>query len=276
MKGGKQMKFVTSFAFAVAWAPCLAAQAVSGNTPPEGLLVTTKLESIREHPDAFKNVWVRFPIQFCSIGRVNNPFFTQFVPSQYANFYGWSAEQPIWRKESYDDLFGMLFLSKDSRQLQELYQIELYDRLWITGLVRNVFQDKPWIEVTEFEPLTGKVNTATLAHLYRAELHMQRREWTRAVSELSLAPAAGVPAHVIGAVHKNMGICYLRMGEAGTAREHLTSAANLLGETDREVQKLASNARERPEAELDRRVDTTNLEDSARPLWEAFERATPR
>jgi len=42
--------------------------------------VITTLKQVREHPDAFRNVKVQFDIQFATLGRISNPFFTQFVP----------------------------------------------------------------------------------------------------------------------------------------------------------------------------------------------------
>lgn len=245
-------------------------------TNPEGLIVNTDLAAIRQSPEAFKNVWVRFDTQFCSMGRVSNPFFTEFVPSDFANFYAWGGEQPIWRKESYDDLFGMLFMHKDNPQVEGLYKLSLYERVRVTGVVRNVFQDKPWIEVMALEGKSGEVDTPTLSHLYRAEAHMQRREWNRAIAELSLAPAGGKATHVLAAVNQNLGVCYLRVGEAEKAQHYLGEAVRLNSE-DRETQSLARAARENPQMELDQDVDATGIGEADRPMWEAFdEGARPR
>ena len=167
-------------------APVATAQDFMKN--PTGVVVDTTLDALRTTPAAFKSIWVRFPIQFCSVGKVANPFFTQFVPSEYANFYAWSADQPIWQKESYDDVFPCLFVNKSNPEVDKLYEHRLYDRMMVTGVVKNTFQDQPWIEVMAFEPIEQKVDTATLSHLYRAESYMARRQWNLAASELSLAP----------------------------------------------------------------------------------------
>ncbi len=262
------MRVVLSIAASLAVLPTLVGQ---GLRQQNQVVVETTLDAVRAEPEAFKRVWIRFPVQFCSIGRLSNPFFTRFVPSDFANFYAWSAEQPIWQKTAYDDLFGMLFLSKDHAQLQDLYRLGLYDRVEITGVVQNTFQDKPWIQVMTFEPIDGKVNTATLAHLYRGEQHMERREWRQAISELSLAPAAGSPTQVLAAVHKNLGICYLRLGETGLARAHLDSAVVLLEQPGIELRRLVSTASSAPTSELDRAVDRSGIPEFERPMWEAFE-----
>jgi tetratricopeptide (TPR) repeat protein len=239
-------------------------------TNPDGLIVDTDLAQIRRTPDAFKNVWVRFDLQFCSLGKVANPFFTQFVPSEFANFYGWSGDQPIWRKESYDDVFGTLFMHKENPKVDGLYQLRLYDRVRVTAVVRNVFQETPWIEVMAFEKTGSKVDTPTLSHLFRAELHMQRREWNRAIAELSLAPAGGKPNHVLAAVNQNLGLCYLRIGEAEKAQRYLGEATRL-DQDDRALQALAQVARENPRQELDKDVDPAGMGEADRPMWEAFD-----
>ncbi len=84
--------------------------------PPNGKVVHTTLSKIRSAPNAYRNVWVTFKIQYVSLGKIKNPFFTEFVPAKYANFYGWAAEQPIWRKDQYEDLYGMFFMKKQNDQ----------------------------------------------------------------------------------------------------------------------------------------------------------------
>jgi hypothetical protein len=235
-------------------------------------VIPTTLSTVRATPDAFRNLHVSFTVQFVSLGRVSNPFFTQFEPSQYANFHVWADEQPIWRRPAYDDVFGLLFLSKNHDQINELYDLRLYKRLRVTGIVRNTFQDMPWIEVVEFEQIGGQVTTASLAHLYRGEQLMEKRQWTAAIAELSQAPTAEAPETLQAAVHKNLGICYLRIGESGAALSHLTSAAGLLGDqVDRETALLLATASAAPERELDRVTNTRSVKDHERPMWEAFD-----
>lgn len=271
------MKFDLTLAIVVLTAPCVSAQSAFSPTAtePSEKVVSTTLEKVRAHPDSFKNVWVQFPAQFCSIGKVSNPFFTRFVPSQFANFYVWSEDQSIWRKSEYENMFGTLFLSKENSQLSELYSLDLYDRVVLTGIVRNTFQSKPWIEVTSFTKESGKVDTPTLAHMFRGESHMERRQWQRAISELALASAGDVPDNVLAAVHENLGLCYLRLGESSTAVTHLGHARRLRGDRATfEFEQLYLTAKSSPERQLDREVEAVEIGDAERPMWEAFEDAS--
>ncbi len=234
-----------------------------------GVSVTTTLTDVRAEPEAFKNVKVVFTAQFASLGRIANPFFTKFTPTDFANFYVWADEQQIWQQGQYEDVFGMLFLSKTHGQLEELYKLSIFDRIKVTGVVRNTFQNTPWIEVTEFEPVSGKLSSAVLTHLYRGEKFMSQRQWQRAIAELSRAPGAGVPAHALLAANRNLGVCMLRLGDPQKAIPYLQAASALGG--GNEVAELLAMATGSPEAAIDRTVDTRGLKDSERPMWEAFE-----
>lgn len=236
-----------------------------------GTPVQTNLSAMRANPDAFQNVKVQFVTQFASLGRISNPFFTQFTPTDFTNFYGWSDDQKLWQEKDYNDVFGMLFLSKSNSQLETLYEMGLYTRMRCTAVVRNTFQNIPWIEVLEFEVLGEKVDTAVLTHMHRGEDLMEQRLWQRAISELSLAPGEGVPKTATQAAHKNLGVCLLRMGEAQAAIGYLQSASTLAKGRDFETENLLAMAKTTPEKAIDRTVDSSTLADSERPMWEAFD-----
>lgn len=236
-----------------------------------GIAVQTTLTQMRAEPESFKNVKVVFTVQFASLGKLSNPFFTRFTPSEYANFYAWADEQPIWREKSYQDVFGMLFLGKNHPKLEDLYQLQLFQRVKLTGIVRNTFQGAPWIEVSDFEAVDGQLDIAVLTHLHRGEKLMEQRAWQRAIAELSLAPGEGVPQSALGSTYRNLGVCLLRMGEPQAAIRYLEAAATMGKQRDAELETLLATARSQPEQALDRTVDARNLKDSERPMWEAFD-----
>jgi tetratricopeptide (TPR) repeat protein len=237
--------------------------------------VVTTLTNIRKTPDAYTNVTVQFTVQFASLGKISNPFFTRFTPSEYSNFYAWADEQPLWQRASYDDVFGNLFYPKAGTQLQEVYGLSAYDRMTVTAVVRNTFQSMPFIEVTSFSKLNDQVNSASLAHMYRGEQLMTERRWQRAIAELTLAPAGNTPATLKAAAYKNLGICHLRIGENTQALSYLEQAKSITTTTDMELDDLLANATTRPSKELDRVVGSNGLKDAERPMWEAFDTTAP-
>ena len=79
----------------------------------------------------------------------------------------------------------------------------------------------------------------------------------------------------MAAVHENLGVCYLRIGEADAALSNLQTAQALRGDnTDAEFEELLRTARSNPELQLDREVESVEVGDHERPMWEAFEDAT--
>lgn len=249
----------------------LCAAALPAQDREFGTPVQTTLTNVRAEPEAFRGVTVVFAVQFASLGKISNPFFTRFTPTDFVNLYVWGDEQPIWRQGSYEDLFGTMFYAKTGNQLDEIYKLRTYQRLQVTGVVRNTFQGMPWIEVTSISPLPNQVDLAVLTHLYRGEQWMEQRRWPRAISELSMAAGEGVPDTVRRAVHRSLGVCYLRVGEPGRAQAHLQAAASLTTDTDIELEHMLASARSQPTLELDRTVDVAGLRDFERPMWEAFD-----
>jgi hypothetical protein len=249
----------------------LCAAGLPAQDPEFASPVTTTLTKVRQDPDAFRNVKVKFIAQFASLGRISNPFFTQFTPSEYSNLYVWADEQPNWQRAAYDDLFGNLFYPKTGSQLEDIFELRMYERLEITAIVRNTFQDAPWIEVVDFGTISGQVDAAVLAHMYRGEQFMAERRWQRAIAELTLAPGAEVPPEVQRAAYKNLGICYLRIGESDQAMGCLRQAASYSTTFDPEIESLLATAETKPSLELDRVVGQQGLKDFERPMWEAFE-----
>ena len=65
---GGNMKVGLTLAISAVLAPWANAQFQT--EVPLDKVVETTLDDVRAHPDAYKGVWVRFPVQFCSIGGV--------------------------------------------------------------------------------------------------------------------------------------------------------------------------------------------------------------
>jgi hypothetical protein len=143
----------------------------------------------------------------------------------------------------------------------------------ITGVIRNTFQNVPWIEVTDFEPLAGQLDTAVLTHLYRGEKLMEQRLWQRAIAELSLAPGEGVPENATCAprTRTSASACCAwarpRRRSATWSRPSETGTKGPDPEID-SLLAIAARNRTRPSTAPS---TPSGLKDSERPMWEAFD-----
>ena len=86
-----------------------------------------------------------------------------------------------------------------------------------------------------------------------------------------MAPSSALPPQVLSAIHKSLGICYLRLGESDLAVEHLDRAAVFMQRRDYDLGQLQIVARDEPEVGIDRAIDRSSIPDHERPMWEAFE-----
>jgi hypothetical protein len=103
---------------------------------------------------------------------------------------------------------------------------------------------------------------------------MEKRSWRLAIGEFTKVTVVETPNHVAAEAHKQIGVCHLKLGEAGFADNHLQRASQLQAK-DAEIQDLSLMAKTNPSAGLDRGVAAENLKESDRPMWEAFERSRP-
>ncbi len=231
----------------------------------------TTLKAVYENPAAYKNVWIRFSGWFCGIGSLHNPFFTRFTRSEYTNFMMWGDSQKIWEKDAYDKPCVTLFVLKtDDDSLKKVSDLQRYRRITCTGIVRNVFRNQPWIEVTKIEVENEKLTTTTLAHMVRARRFMAARKWSQAAAELNRAKASEQTPFIMGWIHNYLAVCYMRVGQIEKAKVNAALASSFLPKE----YEIAANRKallENPKGVVDLKVANKNLPKSKRPMWEVLE-----
>jgi len=237
---------------------------LQGFTQPK----TTTLSAIRNNPDAFKNVWVTFDIQFGGFSTVYNPFFTRFVPTDYVGLAAWGAEQEIWKLEEFRKDFHFLFVDKRSSAATPLYKLKKYQRARLVGLVRNTFQGTAWIEITELKPLPKSLDEATLFHMVRGETFMKEGKWKAARSQLLQASASpNAPGKVKGVIWSDLASCYMKMGDFPQAQKALALAKQAWPDYP-QTRMLAKTLEEHPIQGMDNKVQVSDLKDWEKPLWQ--------
>ena len=228
----------------------------------------TTLTAIRNNPDAFKNVWVTFDIQFGGLSTVYNPFFTRFVPTDYVGLAAWGVEQEIWKLEEFRKDYQFLFVDKRSSAAIPLYKLKKYQRARVVGLVRNTFQGTAWIEITEIRPLPKSLDETTLFHMVRGETFLKEGKWKAARSQLLQASASpNAPGKVKGVIWSDLAQCYLKLGDFPQARKALAMAKQAWPKNPQAAQ-LAKILEEHPIQGMDNRVEVSSMKDWEKPLWQ--------
>ncbi len=122
-----------------------------------------------------------------------NPYLTRFGTGQFDALQGWADEQFPWVKADFDEPQVRVFVRKGSAAARALDGAKTYARFELTGVVREVFLDLPWIEIVEAVPLSDPITEATVIHAARAIDLMSEGAWRLARLELDQALEAPSP-----------------------------------------------------------------------------------
>lgn len=236
-----------------------------------------ELETVRKQPQAFKNVWVTFKATYLGLGAVHNPFFTRFTRKSYVNFAVWDESQQIWKQAEYDNACSTLFCDKKNGKLLEaLYGLQRYQRVVLTGVIRNSWQGEPWFEITKIEPTDDtRITTASLSHMHRAWSLIDQRKWQQALIELNLASSTSLTENARGWLHAYMGLCQMRIGRPDRAKSNFATATSLIPENlviEGWMDQLAKD----PRSAIDTANRVTTIRRGDRPMWEAVEQSTSK
>ena len=110
-----------------------------------------KLSDLTADADRWKGKVVTFACIYHAPDSVYQPYFTSFNAEKFLNFTAWYDGAPIWEKRSFlDDEFPYLYLPRNHAQRDELLRIPSFTRIEVTGKVKDVYRQRPWIEVLGF------------------------------------------------------------------------------------------------------------------------------
>lgn len=122
-----------------------------------------------------------------------NPYLTRFGTGQFDAVQGWTDEQFPWLQADFDAPLVRVFARKGNPNAALLQEAKPYTRFEVTGVVREVLLDLPWIEVVDVRPMSDAISEASVIHAARAIDLMGERTWDMAQLELDQAMAAPLP-----------------------------------------------------------------------------------
>jgi hypothetical protein len=74
-------------------------------------------------------------------------YYTPFQPGEYKSFSVWPADAAVWDARGRGRAIASLYMAADSPEIADLYEIEQYAPVRIKGIVKSIFDSRPWIEV---------------------------------------------------------------------------------------------------------------------------------
>ncbi len=141
--------------------------------------VPVDIRDLKQSPEKFVGLTVRFDGMFHGLENLWAPFFTPFVREDYLVFSVWPSNAEVWTREGRLDDLPTCFLRKNDKLVRILLGLKPYVPVEVTGMVLSDFHKLPWIEVTAIDVLGD-------ARYSREEI----RERIRAVPEPKEAPPA--------------------------------------------------------------------------------------
>jgi len=151
--------------------------------------VTVGSRDLKQMPEKFVGLAVRFDGMFHGLENLWAPFFTPFVREDYLVFSIWPSDAEVWTRSGRLDDLPTCFLRKNDKLVRTLLALKPYVPVEISGVVLSDFHKLPWIEVTSIQVQGGP--------RYSAE---EIRERIKSAPEPREAPAAPAEEKVGAAV----------------------------------------------------------------------------
>lgn len=203
------------------------------------------LADVISNPTAYKYVNVKFTCIFKNMEIVDVPFYTPFSKDEYISFSVWNSGTNLWVKEVYADNFPFIFVRKDSDSLSAIIQAKKYTNMEICGIVRNAFNDVPWIEVMSVKK-SGKrrFNDDSLRHMILGYDYKAEKKYELAASEFASAFNEKLPDYAAGTIYKELADICLSLGKYEEAIDYCDKASEYLdGDSEIDIIRQTADAR---------------------------------
>lgn len=152
-------------------------------------------EDLQAKPLHWVGQRVRMRLQHHSRPATWNPYITRFGPRQFSAEQAWTDDQLPWIKAHYDAPAVRVFARRGSEAERVFAQAAVHQRFEIVGVVRELFLDLPWIEVTSVRALDNGIGEAAVIHASRAIQLVDDGLLALADLEFEQVLAAPLPPH---------------------------------------------------------------------------------
>lgn len=210
MRPGHVLRGIATLA-ALAFAG-LSVAAVARSAPAEltrsgSLAIPVTWSELTNAPCGQRGREVRFAFQFHGRPERWQAGPTRFGPGAFAAVSGWADEQFPWIPEEFDRPSVRVFVRRGSPVETALRGARQHQRFEVTGIVREVWRDWPWIELTSAVRLDEEIGEATVFHAGRALELMGEGAYVLAEEALLQALAGPLPPHARSELSRLKELC---------------------------------------------------------------------
>ena len=123
---------------------------------------------------------VTFTCVFHKVDAVFFPYFTHFSAETHVNLAVWNDGAPVWEKDAFSHDEPFLYLPRDHAQRDDLARLPMFSRIEVTGRVRDVYRETPWVEVLGFRKTGGTLGSRVVEAMMAADQFAAQGESARA------------------------------------------------------------------------------------------------
>jgi tetratricopeptide (TPR) repeat protein len=191
------------------------------------------LQDVLDRPQAYRDVPITFSVRFHQQEEIGMPFFSPFSREAYLSFSVWDGGQRLWKEEEYTADFPFCFIRRGGdRVVRTLAAMKSYQPLRVSGVVSNVYEGKPWIEIFAVRRVREPVLTDAILHaLHAAETALAQGSPEIAVESYRRVLEEPLPDDVAGEVWFGLGRAHLGTGAFPEAVDALNKATGFKHET---------------------------------------------
>ncbi len=157
----------TLLAIALATVPATGAEI---NRRSLGGIQPVKLSLVRSSPDSLLYAEVRFVCTFATVTNLFDRHRTSFNPERFAAIAVWEDRASLWNPQARADVITSLYIPKDRIAPTRSALLVKYQRMEISGIVKDIVEGEPQIEVTGLKPIedSGAYDDASIYHVEQA------------------------------------------------------------------------------------------------------------
>jgi hypothetical protein len=128
--------------------------------------------------------WLQKRITFTCVyhrpDEVFAPYFTRFHPEKHLNVTVWPDGAPVWEKDAFVADFPHVYLERTHVQRDETLSLPRFTRVEVTGEVKDVYRNLPWIQIHGIRRTGGTLGQAVVEAMVTGDNYVRAADPARA------------------------------------------------------------------------------------------------
>jgi hypothetical protein len=139
-----------------------------------------RLADVIAQPKPWRNKRITFTCVYHKPDQVFAPYFTRFHPERHLNLTVWADGAPVWERDAFVADFPHLYLERTHVQRDEALSLATFTRVEVTGEVKDVYRNLPWIQVHGIRKTGGTLGEPVVQAMVAGDNYLRAADPARA------------------------------------------------------------------------------------------------